>query len=273
MGRHGAERRSSRVWIFALSATAGAVLAAVSLRAEPVPVRRAEGVVHGFLVLRTMEGRSIADGDLTQFSRGDRVTSRLVFRFRDGSVHDETTVFSQRREFRLIRDHLVQTGPAFPQPLDMLIDAATGEVTVRYTDAEGEQKVETERLDLPPDVSNGLIPTLLKNVNPERLPKTLSFIAPTPKPRLVKLKVSSVGREAFSTGRLRRRATHYVLKVEIGGFSGALASLFGKEPPDSHVWIVGGEAPAFVRSAQQLYPGGPLWRIELATPSWPGQPR
>lgn len=40
-------------------------------------------------------------------------------------------------------------------------------------------------------------------------------------------------------------------------------------PPDSHVWILGGEAPAFVKSEQPLYFGGPVWRIELASPSWP----
>ncbi len=69
-----------------------------SLRAEAatVAVRHTEGVVRGFLVVRALDGRTLADGDLIQFARGDKVTSRLVFRFRDGSVQDETTVFTQR---------------------------------------------------------------------------------------------------------------------------------------------------------------------------------
>jgi hypothetical protein len=62
---------------------------------------------------------------------------------------------------------------------------------------------------------------------------------------------------------------HYVLKVEIGGVSGLLAPLLGKQPPDSHVRILGGEAPAFVKSEQSLYFGGPVWRIELVSPTWP----
>src|ERR1700737_4586113 len=83
------------------------------LPANPVAVRYAEGVVRGFLALRTLDGTLLANGDLIQVARGDRVTVRLVFRFKDGSVHDEAAVFSQRRNFRLLNDHLVQKGPAF----------------------------------------------------------------------------------------------------------------------------------------------------------------
>src|SRR5262252_10525965 len=104
---------------------------------EPVAVRHTEGLVHGFLSLRTLEGERLADGDLLQTTRGARVTSRLIFHFKDGSLHDETAVFWQRQQFRLISDHLVQKGPSFPQPIDMTIDADKGHVTVRYTDDHG----------------------------------------------------------------------------------------------------------------------------------------
>jgi hypothetical protein len=235
---------------------------------QTVTVRHAEGIVHGFLTLKTLEGTPLADGDLIQTSSGDRVTTRLVFHFKDGSIHDETAVYSQRQHFRLITNHLVQKGPTFPQPLDMSIDGASGQVTVRYAD-DGKQKVETEHIDVPPDLANGVILTLLKNVQGGAPPKTISFVAATPKPRLVKLAISVAGDESFSTGGAARKATHYVLKVEIGGISGLLAPLVGKQPPDSHVWILGGEAPAFVKAEQPLYTGGPLWRIELASPVWP----
>ena len=150
----------------------------------------------------------------------------------------------------------------------MAIDGSSGQVTVRYAD-HGKQKVETERIEVPPDLANGLILTLLKNVPTGGPPKTVSLVAATPKPRLVKLAISAAGEESFSTGGASRKAMHYVLKVEIGGISGVLAPLLGKQPPDSHVWILGGEAPAFVKSEQPLYLGGPLWRIELVSPVWP----
>jgi hypothetical protein len=172
-----------------------------------------------------------------QTSRGDRVTTRLVFHFKDGSIHDETAVYSQRQRFRLITHHLVQKGPTFPQPLDMSIDGSSGQVTVRYAD-DGKQKVERERIEVPPDLANGLILTLLKNVRTGAPPKTISLVAATPKPRLVKLAISAAGEEPFSTGGATRKAMHYVLKVEIGGLSGVLAPLLGKQPPDSHVWFL-----------------------------------
>jgi hypothetical protein len=239
-----------------------------ALPGQAVTVRHPEGLVHGFLSLTTLDGTPLADGDLIQTSQGDRVTTRLVFRFKDGSILDETAVYAQGQHFRLISDHLVQKGPTFPQPLDLSIDGSTGQVTVRYAD-DGEQKVETEKIDVPPDLANGLILTLLKNVQSAAPPKTLSLVAATPKPRLVKLAISVAGDEPFSTGGAAREATHYVLKVEIGGIAGFLAPLLGKQPPDSHVWILGGEAPAFVKAEQALFPGGPVWRIELVSPVWP----
>lgn len=238
---------------------------------EQVTVRHAEGVVHGFLVLRDMDGKALADGDLLQTSRGTRVTSRLVFHFKDGSLHDETAVFSQGQQFRLLSDHLIQKGLSFPQPIDMTIDAVKGLVTVRYSDDHGRPKVESEQMKLPSDLANGFVLTLLKNARPDAVPKSVGFIAATPKPRLVKLAISPGGEDSFTTGATARKATHYVLKVDIGGISGLVAPLVGKQPPDSHVWILGGEAPAFVRSEQPLYNDGPVWRIELTSPVWPKQ--
>src|SRR4029078_7468769 len=116
---------------------------------------------------------------------------------------------------------------------------------------------------------NGLILTLLKNVSPDALPKSFGLIAATPKPMLVKLELSTAPADRFVTGNRGRSANHYVLKVNIGGIKGLLAPLVAKQPPDSHVWTIGGEAPAFVKSEQPLFMGGPLWRIELTSPVWP----
>ncbi|HEY2907456.1 MAG TPA: hypothetical protein VGJ29_16260 [Vicinamibacterales bacterium] len=236
-----------------------------------VAVRHAEGLVHGFLVLSTLDGTALADGDLLQTSSGTRVTTRLVFHFKDGSLHDETAVFSERQQFRLLSDHLVQKGPSFPQPIDMTIDAINGQVTVRYSDDHGQPKVDSAHMNLPSDLANGLVLTLLKNARLDAPPKSVGFVAATPKARLVKLVISSAGEESFTTGAATRKATHYVLKVDIGGISGVVAPLIGKQPPDSHVWILGGEAPAFVKSEQALYNEGPVWRIELTSPVWPKQ--
>lgn len=252
----------------ALPLTSALLLPSPVLSQSPVPVLYTEGVVHGFLVLSDLDGKALADGDVTQVARGDRVTSHTILRFKDGSVNEETVVYSQRRTFRLISDHQVQKGPAFKQPMDVLVDGLTGQVTVHYTDDSGKEKTVTERLKLPANVSNGMILTLLKNIRPDVPLTTLSMAAAAPKPRLVKLLISPEGGDSFSAGGLTHKATRYVVKVDIRGVAGVVAPLVGKQPQDTHVWMLGGDAPSFVKSEGPLYPGGPIWRIELTSPDW-----
>ena len=54
--------------------------------------------------------------------------------------------------------------------METIIDATSGQVTVRYTE-DGKEKILSERLELPPDVANGIVFTLLKNIQPT-VPKT-----------------------------------------------------------------------------------------------------
>jgi len=132
----------------------------------PISVLHSEGVVHGFLILRTLEGETLADGYLSQLTHGDRLTSRLVFHFKDGSLFDETVVFSQRRIFRLRHYRLLQKGPAFKEPMTFTIDGASGRVNVRYSEKSGQEKTIDEQLNLPANLANGIIFTLLKNIRP-----------------------------------------------------------------------------------------------------------
>jgi hypothetical protein len=238
-----------------------------SARAQ-VPVRYPEGSLHGFLLLRTLEGEILASGDLTQVIRKNNVTVKLAFHFKDGSVHEESATYTQRRSFRLLTDHLVQKGPSFPHPIDLLVIVPKNSVTVRYESDDHKEQLETQHTKLPPDLGNGLIPTLLKNISPQTGETKLSMVVATPKPRLVKLAIHSEGEESFAINGSTRKAIHYVVKIELGGLTGLVAPIIGKEPPDSHVWILDGEAPAFLKSELQLYEDGPIWRIELTSPVW-----
>jgi hypothetical protein len=231
-------------------------------------VQHPEGLVHGFLTLRTIEGATLADGDLIQNVRGDRVTSRLMFHFKDGSTYDDTAIFSQRGSFRLLSDHLIEKGPAFEHSMDLLVNGSTGEATVTYTEG-GKEKTESEHLQLPREVANGIILVLLKNIRPDMPEIKLSMVIATPKPKLVRLVITSQGEETFSAGNATHKAMHYVVKAELSGISGAFASLLGKKPPDTHVWILQGEAPAFIKMEGPLALGGPVWRMELVSPVWP----
>jgi hypothetical protein len=248
------------------------LLASKPARAEQVAARYSEGLVHGFLTLRTLDGDTIAEGDLSQVAHGERVTTRLAFHFKDGSLHEETAIYLQQRVFQLVKYHLIEKGPAFQHPVETSIDVPAGQVTVRTTDDDGREKTISQHMNLPLDLANGLTLTLLKNIRPRSTQTKLSMVAATPKPRLVKLAITARGEEPFLTAGATRKAMHYSVKIEIGGAAGVIAPIIGKQPPDIHVWILLGDAPAFVKSEGPLYYGGPIWRIELASPLWPRPP-
>ena len=78
------------------------------LEAAPIEVRFAEGAAHGLVLVRSVSGETVGHGDLLQTVHGDRVESRLILRFKDGSLHDERVVFSQQGVFTLLSYRLMQ---------------------------------------------------------------------------------------------------------------------------------------------------------------------
>ncbi|MGD0632259.1 MAG: hypothetical protein ABR987_23285 [Terracidiphilus sp.] len=241
--------------------------------AQGIPVRYLQGTVHGFLVLKSDDGKILASGDSIQTVRGNQVTTHTLFTFKDGSTDDETTVFSQRVAYRLITDHHVQKGPFFPHPMDVMIDARSRQVTVHSTGKDGKDEVKTSHLDLPADLANGMVPLIIENLRPGAAETTVPLLAATPATRLVKLVISSRGEEPFSVVGSSRKALHFEIKIEIGGIAGMVAPLVGKAPPNIDLWIVGGQAPTFVKEQGPIYPEGPIMTIELASPVWPDAPK
>lgn len=234
-----------------------------------MPVRNLTGSIYGFLELRSADGHVVASGDNTVAVQGDHVTSRTTFTFKDGSIDDETTIFSQHRTFQLISDHRIQKGPYFPHPLDTLIDARTGQVTVRTVNKDGKQDIRTDQMKLPPDLANGMVPTLLQNLMPGAIGLTTPMVVFTPKPRLVRLIISRVGEDNASIVGSPIKAIHYNIKVDIGGLAGIIAPLVGKAPPNIQIWTLGGAVKTFAMETGPLYAQGPTMTIRLASPSWP----
>ena len=256
------------IGVAAIAVAWAALFQTAVLPAQPIAVRQLEGEVRGFLVIRNPEGAIIADGDSTQVTHGGQITNRLVFHFKDGSIQDETVVFSQSGHFRVLSDRLVQKGPTFKHPMDVSINAATGLVTVRSTDDKGQEKVDSAHMKLPPDLANGIVPFVLKNLAPGAQSVTESMVVATPKPLLVKLVIAAEGADSFSTGTASHQATRYNIKVDIGGIRGVLAPLVGKQPADTRVWISDGDCPAFLKSNGPSYEGGPIWLTELVSAAW-----
>ena len=252
-----------------LLAVVTAALGPYPAAAAPVPVRFAEGVTHGFLVLSTIDDVVIASGDLLQVARGAEVESRMVFRFKDGSLFDETVVFGQQRVFTMQSYHLIQRGPAFAQDTEVSLQRASGKYRVKTkTRKEGREEVLAGTLDLPADVYNGMVLTVVKNLS-KGASETVHIVAFTPAPRLVQLKLVPIGEHKVVAGELAKTAIHYVFKPELGTWLKLFATLTGRMPPDYHAWVVTDEVPAFVRFEGPLDTMGPIWRLDLTSPRWP----
>jgi hypothetical protein len=236
-------------------------------------VRHPEGSLRGFLELQSDDGHTVAIGDLEQAVRGDRVYVHLVFHFKDGSLDDETTAFSQSGVFRLISDHHIQQGPSFPQPQDMTIDVRAGRITVRSKDKDGKQQVKSDAFKFPPDLVNGMVRTIAENIPPSTTDTRVKMFVATPKPRLVTLVFSARGEEPFSVAGSRRTAMHYAIKIDLGGVAGVVAPVIGRQPPDIEVWVTGGDAPLLVRERGPLAEGGPVWTMQEVSPVWPDEAR
>jgi hypothetical protein len=240
----------------------------VAMEAAPMPVRHIQGYIHGFLVLKDLDDKILATGDLIQLPAGNRVTATLSLHFADGSLYEETSVFSQNRVYRLLTYKQVMKGPAFKMAETLSLDTSSGNVNLQYTDKDGKEKTVADKLSLPPDLSNGILSMLLTEADP-KAETTLSMVVSTPKPRIVQLKVSTANQDSYSVGGTGAKATHYVIKIDLGRVTGVAAKVVGKQPPPAEMWIASGNSPVFLKSEAQLFEEGPIWRIELASPVWP----
>ena len=110
---------------------------------------------------------------------------------------------------------------------------------------------------LPADVYNGLLSTLMKNL-PAGGSTTVQIVAFTPKPRLVKMLLTPAAEDSVQVNDAAMTATRFLVRPQLG----LIASLLISDVPDLKCWILGGEAPAFIRFEGPLYFMGPIWRID-----------
>lgn len=245
------------------------LLTAVSTAdAAPVRVRWQEGNVRAFLVLRSANAEEIAFGELRQKPMGGLVESRLVLNFKDGSRREELAVFSQRQVFRLERYRLVQRGPSFPT-LEASFDRLHGsyEATAQLQQGDPERHA-SGRLEMAADLYNGLPMILAKNLSPGAV-ATVQTAVFTPEARLVKTVLSTEGEEQVTIGVEPKKAVRYLVKLELGGLTGVIAPLIGKEPPDTRYWFIAGDVPVFAKFEGAMFLNGPVWRLQETPIRWP----
>jgi hypothetical protein len=239
-----------------------------SVEAGPVNVRMAEGHTRGFLVLRTMDGKALAHGEMAQQCTGQIVRGHLTLNFADGSLWDEHVTYSQDKVFRLEAFQHVQRGPSFPTS-EVSFDRRSGRFKARIQEKKGDEVKEASGpFDMPPDLYNGMTLVLLKNSAPDAGVSGRMAIF-TPEPRLIKMNMVHEGEDTIRVGPIAKTAWRYLVKLDIGGLTGLLASWVGKVPPDLRYWLMAGDVPAFARFQGAMYLNGPVWRIELTPVEWP----
>jgi len=220
------------------------------------------------MVARSENGTVIARAEFTETVQGNEVTMRLTYHFVDGSIDDETTTYRQQGTFQLMRNHHIQQGPFFSKPVDFEVEAATGTATSRTADKDGKIHVDSAHFDLPDDLANGFVGTLLLNVPPNTAPFRVCILAPVFGGRLIRILISPEGQQPFQKAGQPVEATVFRIHPELGGILGAIATLLDLQPKDVMVWILEGDRPAVMRVVGQLGGFGPVVSSELEGTSY-----
>ncbi|HEV2576483.1 MAG TPA: hypothetical protein VGU25_04660 [Acidobacteriaceae bacterium] len=231
-------------------------------------MRHVQGPMHRFMVARSEAGKVIANGEFSQVMHGDEVTMRLTYRFVDGSIDEETTTYKQQGTFQLVRNHHIERGPFFTRPIDFEVEASSGTAITRTTDKNGKVHVESEHVQLPADLANGFVGTLLLNVPENTPPFRVGMLAPFSGGRLIRLLISPEGEQTFHAEGQTLKATVFRIHPELGGIVGLIAQLIGLQPKDVMVWIQETDDPAVVRIVGQLGGYGPVISSELVGTSF-----
>ena len=240
-----------------------------ALPAASVPARRKQEPMRQMLVVKSADGKVIANGEDSASADGSRIHSDLVFHFLDGSLDEQITDFTQDGVFHLIYDRHVQKGPSFPTPLDLAVDTASSTVTWHEKKA-GKDKIYSTHMALPEDLANGLVPLLAENVPPGSSGFQVSWIAVAIRPILVSLTIQA-DTSADPAGE-PPHAQRLLLHPELHGMMWAMASALGKNPADLHFVVSGDPQPSFLRLVGPFYQGGPVWTVESLGPEVPTTP-
>ena len=215
----------------------------------PVPARHSQGALHGFPSMSDTAGRVIADGELTQERAGPRLLVHIRWAFPDGRRVEE------RDEFHVDRA-TVQTRFAWSEAKNGIelrrfeVDFGAGKASAMTLDEKGQVKREEAELELAPGrafTGYGTALAVSELALEAGADSRLVFVAFTPKPRTVTLRISRGSEEGIVVAGRPIATDRYTLHPEIP----FPVSLFAKAP-DAHLWFTHTGPPALVRAEQNL---------------------
>ena len=109
---------------------------------------------------------------------------------------------------------------------------------------------------MPEDLHNGMTTSILKNLTPGTF-ATGHMLVFTPKPYRLDTELRAEGEDKYLVGDVAGTATRYLVKMELRGLTGVVASIMGKGPA-RHTLLDHERARARVREVRRAYvPEGP----------------
>ena len=147
--------------------------------------------------------------------------------------------------FALQEYTLEQRGPSFPSAVALSLDRKSGAYHVQSLETERPTLLSSGRLHLPPDVCNGMVLTLLRNL-PSGGDETVHFVAFTPEPKVVTLRLLPVNTATIRIGDMAKQVTQYVLEPKLGRLTPLFGKLLGALPQEFNyrVWLLTDDVPA-----------------------------
>src|ERR1700686_380468 len=219
--------------------------------ARGVELRYPQADLHGFPSMSDESGKLIADGELTQKRKGDRLLVRAVWKFKDGRVAVEDDVLRTRPElwqesFRWVERRGKE------EVRSAQVDFRTGKATFSRRE-DGKIKNWEENLELPrgkafTGYSAALAASQLRGaLSTREARRSLTFVAFTPEPRTVELEIArEPGTHVRAAGR-ELSADLYTLHPKIPFPLSIVANA-----PDARLWFTHTSPPALLRAEQNL---------------------
>ncbi|HSD19279.1 MAG TPA: hypothetical protein VLC54_04540 [Anaeromyxobacter sp.] len=232
----------------AMSAVAAALLLVLADPAAAIEIRSPPGALHGFPSMSDETGTVIADGELSQERRGDRLFVHASWVFRGGRKAEETATFRLGTELAQERFAWVETENGEEQRrFEVDFDVGDARSSVRRGDRVARAQ---ERLDLPSGRSFAGYGVALAASQLALGPgdeAELTFVAFTPGPRAITLSIRNEGEQGISTAGRSIACDRFTLHPKLP----LLVRPF-VHPRDALLWFTHGAPRALVRAEQEL---------------------
>ena len=245
--------------IAAAALLAGCCIAPRALSLEP---KETAGAAHGYPAFRSLDGKTLGDGEFLQWIEDDRLHIRITYRFKGGRKIEELGILRQEPE--IVQDawswRESRNGETVREfKVDFDKQTATAEKR-----EQGELKHYEEKLEIEPGRTfagfgftvalQNLLPRLRKGEIIE-----LKAVGFRPKPQVVAVELSDVGVDRMRMAGRSVRGDHFLIHPKIP----AIVKLFVKVP-DTHIWLTHPAPAGFLRwEGPVAEPNDEIVRVDL----------